>query len=234
MELVCAHARANLRISVSGHFSRGFSSWSISCHCHREAVTPSTHPHPPLPPHPRHLSANLFSAGDLQRLDGHHVRRRGLARGEGASRDLSQLAPGIAHPTSAGQEQSPGAEEVLSTGWGPTSWPQHPLWLRPLVQGGCCLHPTHGFGPPGHGPKSGEMPKTSPLLRSTTFVVSLLVPSATHVIVTRIPAAAWAHSGLPPHPGWGQADSSQLHLRCPKSPLCLHNSNPRGSSFTLL
>lgn len=44
----------------------------------------------------------------------------------------------------AGWEQSHGAEEELSTGWGWTPRPQCPLWLCPSVSG-VCLHPTHGF-----------------------------------------------------------------------------------------
>lgn len=92
----------------------------------------------------------------------------------------------------AGWEQSPGAEELLSMGWGLTPQPQHLLWLCPLVLGG--LPASHPWLWIGHGPKSGEIPKTSPLLRCTVSVVSLLLPSASLVIVTCIPAAPW-----PPH-----------------------------------
>lgn len=127
-------------------------------------------------------------------VDSREVREQA---GMSHNRHQASLIPPGQFPL-AGWEQSPGAEEELSTGWGWTPQPQHPLWLCPLVPGG--LSASQPWFWLGHGPKSGEMPKTSPLLRCTASVVSLLPPSATRVIVTCIPAAPWHPHRAPTPP----------------------------------
>lgn len=159
---------------------------------------------------------------------------RGQA-GTSHNRHQASLTPPGRFPL-ADWEQSPGAEVQPSEVWGRTPQPQHPLWLCPLVLGGC-LHPSHPSLQLGHGLKSGETPETSPLLRCTTLKrAASCVPEPPVSLSPASQLQPGTHTGLPPNPGysWGQARSSQLQFRGLKSPLCLLSSAPEGSSFTLL
>lgn len=98
----------------------------------------------PSLPSPKYLPANPFfssvPAGNLQRLDGHHVCCRGLARGEGMSRDVSQPAPSTAHPTGSVPPGRLGAES-----WGRGA-AQRGLGMDPLAAASLLALPTGAGG----------------------------------------------------------------------------------------